>query len=205
MVTVSTRFWNFVGNYFHSATSALVRLDTDVERLGLAHSWCSNWGQGFQSYSSTPISTNHFCMDLALCTGALSCWNKKGPSSNYCHKVGSTELSRMSLYALALRFPFTGTKGPSRTMKNSPDHYSSSTKLYSWHYALRQVKFYLACANQDSLVGLPDGEAWFITPETAFPLLQSPMVESFTPLQPTLGIALGDLSLVCGCSAISWS
>ena len=26
--------------------------------------------------------------------------------------VGSTESSRMSLYAVALTFPFTGTKGP---------------------------------------------------------------------------------------------
>jgi hypothetical protein len=38
--------------------------------------------------------------------------NRKGPSPNCCHKVGSTELSRMSLYAVVLRFPFTGTKGP---------------------------------------------------------------------------------------------
>ena len=35
-----------------------------------------------------------------------------------------------------------------------------------------------------------------------FPLLQSPMAVSFTPLQPTLGIAHGDLRLVCGCSAM---
>jgi hypothetical protein len=26
-----------------------------------------------QSSFSTPISTNHFCMNLALCTWALSC------------------------------------------------------------------------------------------------------------------------------------
>ena len=33
-------------------------------------------------------------------------------------------------------------------------------------------------------------------------LLQSPMATSFTQLQPTLGIAHGDLRLVCGCSAL---
>uniref|UniRef100_A0AAZ3SIX4 Myosin IXb n=1 Tax=Oncorhynchus tshawytscha TaxID=74940 RepID=A0AAZ3SIX4_ONCTS len=33
-----------------------------------------------------------------------------------CHEVGSTESSIMSLYAVALRFPFTGTKGP-RSLK----------------------------------------------------------------------------------------
>ena len=30
-------------------------------------------------------------------------------------------------------------------------------------------------------------------------LLQSPKAASFTPLQPMLGIAHGDLRLVCGC------
>ena len=50
--------------------------------------------------------------------------------------------------------------------------------------------------NPDSSIGLLDGEVGFITPENAFPLLQSPMVASFTPLQPTLGIAHGDLRLV---------
>jgi hypothetical protein len=73
-----------------------------------------------KSCPSTSISTNHFCMDLTLCKGALLRWNRKGPSPNCCHKVGSIELPRMSLYAVALRFPFTGTKGHSRIMKNIP-------------------------------------------------------------------------------------
>ena len=103
---------------------ALEGVGTDVGRLGLARSRCSNSSQRClmglksglcegQSSSSTPISTNHFGMNHALCTGALSCLNRKGPSPNCCHKVGRTESSRMSLYAVALRFPFTGTKGPS--------------------------------------------------------------------------------------------
>ena len=95
-----------------------------------------------QSSSYTPLSTNNFCMDLALYTGALSWWNRKEPSPNCCHKVWSIESSRMSLYAVALRFPFTGTRGPSPNHeKTAPDHYSSSTKLYSWHYAFGQVAF----------------------------------------------------------------
>ena len=98
----------------------------------------------------------------------------------------------MSLYAVALRFPFTGTKGP------SPNHCSSSTKLYICPYAFGQVAFSWHLPNPDLSVGLPDGESWFITPENAFPLLQSPMVVSFTPLQQTLGIGHGDLRLVCG-------
>ena len=46
----------------------------------------------------------------------------------------------MSLYAIALRFPFIGTKGPG-PWKTAPDHYSSSTKPYSWHYALGKAAF----------------------------------------------------------------
>jgi hypothetical protein len=83
-------------------------------------------------------------------------------------------------------------------MKTALDHYSSSTKLYSGHYALGQVAFSLHPPNPDSCVRLPDDEESFITPENAFPLLQSPMVTSFTPLQPMLGIAHDDLRLVCG-------
>jgi hypothetical protein len=100
---------------FHSATRALVMSGIDVERLGLTRSWRSNSLQRYsmwmrsglcagQSSSSTPIS-NYFCMDLALCMGALSCWKRKGPSLNCCHKVGSTESSRMLFYAVVLRCP----------------------------------------------------------------------------------------------------
>lgn len=32
--------------------------------------------------------------------------------SNFCHKGASTQLSRMSLYAVALRISFAGTKRP---------------------------------------------------------------------------------------------
>ena len=59
-------------------------------------------------------------MDQALCTGAQSCWNRKGPSSNCSHKVGSMELSNMSWYAEAFRLPFTGTKGSSPAPEKQP-------------------------------------------------------------------------------------
>ncbi|CDQ91100.1 unnamed protein product [Oncorhynchus mykiss] len=100
---LSTRCWNIAaGTCFHSATSI-----SEVGRIGLARSRCSNSSQrlrsGFyagQSSSSTPISTNDFCMDLAL--------------------------------------------------KTAPDYYSSSTKLYSLHYALGQVVFSWHPPNPDS-------------------------------------------------------
>ena len=59
-------------------------------------------------------------MDLALCTGAQSCWNRKGPSPNCSHKVGSMELSNISWYAEAFRVPFTGTKVPSPAPEEQP-------------------------------------------------------------------------------------
>ena len=75
---LSTRCWNIAaGICFHSATRAFVRSGTDVGRLGVAHSRCSNSSQrclmvlrsglcAGQSSSSTPISPNHLCMALAL-------------------------------------------------------------------------------------------------------------------------------------------
>ena len=73
-----------------------------------------------QSSSSTPDSLIHVFMDLALCTGAQSCWNRKGPSPNCSHKVGSMELSNISWYAEAFRVSFTGTKGPSPSPEKQP-------------------------------------------------------------------------------------
>ena len=104
---LSARCWNIAAwTFFHSATSI-----SKDEWWGRARSRHSNSSQRFsmglrsglcagEPSSSTPITTNHFCMDLAL-----PCWNRKGPSSNCCHKVGSTESSRKSLYAVGLRFP----------------------------------------------------------------------------------------------------
>jgi hypothetical protein len=74
---------NAVGNCFHSATRALVKSGTDVEQRGLTHSQCSTssqkWSMGLRSglragqSSSSIQSTDHFCMDLALCAGVLLC------------------------------------------------------------------------------------------------------------------------------------
>ena len=108
----------FMGIFDHSSRSAFVRSDTDVGREGLARSLRSNSSQrcsiglrsglcAGQSSSSTPNSLIHVFMDLALCTGAQSCWNRKGPNSPNCsHKVGSMKLSKISWSAEALRVPF---------------------------------------------------------------------------------------------------
>jgi hypothetical protein len=86
-------------------------------------------------------------------------------------------------------------------MKN-PGHYSSSTKLYSWHYAFGQVAFSWHWPNPDSSIGLPDGERDSSFQRMCFHCSRVPMAASFTPLRPTLGLAHGDLRLVCDCSAM---
>jgi hypothetical protein len=113
--------WNIAaGTCFHLATTALVRSGAGVGQLGLAHSRPNSSQRCLmelrsglcagQSSSSTPISTNHFCMDLALCTRVLSCRSRKGPSSNCSHKVGSTELLEAQL--LTDNFYMLGTSAP---------------------------------------------------------------------------------------------
>ncbi|KAI4878505.1 hypothetical protein NFI96_029732 [Prochilodus magdalenae] len=111
--------------------STLVRSDTDVGREGLALSLHSNpsqrcsigWRSGLcagRSSSSTPDSLIHVFMELALCTGVRSCWNRKGPSPNCPHNVRRMEWSRVSWSAEAFRVPLTGTKGRSLTPEHPP-------------------------------------------------------------------------------------
>ena len=107
---------------FHAV--AFVRSYTDVGREGLTLSLSvSNSSQrcsfglrsglcAGQPSSFTPNSLIHVFMDLALCTGAQSCWNRKGPSPNCSSKVGSMELSNISWYAEAFIAPFSETKEP---------------------------------------------------------------------------------------------
>ena len=115
-----------MGIFDHSSSDAFVRSHTDVGREGLAFSLHSNSPKSCsiglrsglcagQSSSSTPNSLIHVFMDLALCTGAESCWNRKKPSPKCSHKVGS-----MSWYAETFRVPFTGTKGPSPAPEKQP-------------------------------------------------------------------------------------
>ena len=110
----------------HSSRSAFLRSDTDVEQKGLAPSLCSNslvrtlrWPVKFYHIQLTNLY-GHVFMDLVLCTGAQSCWNRKGSSPNCFHKVGSIKLSKNSWYAEAFRVPITGTKGPSPAPEKQP-------------------------------------------------------------------------------------
>ena len=83
--------------------------------MGLRSGLCAG-----QSSSSTPDSVIHVFMDLALCTGAQSCWQRKGPAPNCSYKLGSMRLSKMSWSAEAFTVPLTGTKGPSPAPEKQP-------------------------------------------------------------------------------------
>ena len=84
-----------------------------IYSIGLRSGLCAS-----QSSSYTPNALIHVFMDLALCTGAQSCWNRKGLSPNCCYKVGSMDLSNISWDAV--RVPFTETKGPSPAPQKQP-------------------------------------------------------------------------------------
>nr|XP_061825561.1 glucoside xylosyltransferase 1-like isoform X2 [Nerophis lumbriciformis] len=165
---LSTRLRSvFIGIFDLSSKSALVRSHTDVDREGLALSLHSNSSQrcsiGFrsglcagQSSSSTPDSVIHVFTDLALCTGAQSCWKRKGPALNCSHKVGSMELSKMFWYPGAFKVPFTGTKGPSPTPEKQLHTIIPPPPYFN---AVQNVAFSWQPPNPDWSIRLPNGKA----------------------------------------------
>ena len=97
-----------------------MRSHTDVGQKDLALSLRSNSFQRCSVGLRSGLCTGQSSQDLALCTGAQSCWNRKRPSLNCSHKVGSVELSNISWYAEVFRVPFTGTNGPSLAPEKQP-------------------------------------------------------------------------------------
>lgn len=74
----------------------------------------------FIIYTTWPTVCGHMTITPTCC------------SSPYCcHKVESTQLSTMSLYATVLRFPFAWTKGPNLFQhNNAPVHKMTSMKKW---------------------------------------------------------------------------
>ena len=97
-------------------------------------------------------------MDLDLCTGALSCWNRKGPSPNCFHKVGCMKLSKISWYAETFRVPLTGTKGPSPAPEKQPPTIIPPPPNFTLG-TMQSDKYSWQPPNLDSSIRLPDGEA----------------------------------------------
>ena len=128
-----------MGIFYHYCRNSFVRSDTDVGRECLARSLRSNSSQrcsirlrsglwAGQSSSSTPNWLIQVFTDLALCTGAQSCWSRNGPSPNCFHKVRATSLGMLKhseFLSLELR-------GQAQLLqKTTPHHYTPSTKLYT--------------------------------------------------------------------------
>ena len=144
-------------------------------------------------------------MDLTLCTGAMLCWNRKVPSPNCCYKFGSTESPRMSLYAVALRFHFTGTKGPSlnhekqpQTIIPHPPNFTVGTMHWGRYHSPGICQTQI-CLSDCQMVKRDS------SPENAFSLLQSPMAASFTPLMTLYMVILGLCPAARPWKPISWS
>lgn len=103
-------------NFVHLSRSTFVRSHCFLTR---------NSSQGFEVRAWAHQVHPH----VALCTDAQSCWNRM-PCPNCSHKVGSMELSNISLYAqAAVRGPFYGIKGPTPVSEGNPPH--TTTKLYT--------------------------------------------------------------------------
>ena len=105
------------GSCIHSLTRPLVRSGTDVGQLGVARSWCSipKVFDGFEVRAlCRPVKFFYTNLDKPFLHvphfvhGGIVMLKQERAFL----KVGSTESFRMSLYAVAFRFPFTGTKGP---------------------------------------------------------------------------------------------
>lgn len=60
--------------------------------------FCAGW-----SNSCTSDSINQYYMEIAFCKGVLSFRNSKRPCPNCLNKAGSTELSGVTLYCVALQ------------------------------------------------------------------------------------------------------
>lgn len=139
----------------HSSQSIFVTLDTDVGPGGLAGSLCSNTSQRLSvwlrsglyagpSGCSTPNSLIPLFMNLALCTGVQSCWNRKWWSNTF----GSVKLSKMPWCAETLELPFIGTKTPSPSSELQII-IPPCTKLHTWHTDCQSDKFHFSnCQSQ---------------------------------------------------------
>ncbi len=114
-----------------------------------------------------PNSSNKVCTDIALCTGAQSCWKRKGFYSSqfpqrWKHSIVQNiwacwsikKNNSLEITGLAQLHPII-----------PPLH-----QIYIWHSAVRQVMIFWHTPNPDSPIRLPIRETWFS--QNRFPLLQ---------------------------------
>jgi hypothetical protein len=105
----------------------------------------------------------------------------------------------MSFYVVASRFPFTGNKGPSPNHEKQPQTIFTPPQNLQLALCIRAGRVLLASAKPRFVRRTARWGS--IIHHFRECVSTAPESASFTPLQPTLSIAHGDLSLVCGCSA----
>jgi len=167
-----------MGIFDHSSRSAFVKSDTDVGdwlvAFALIHpkGVLSGWGQDSVQVSQVlPHQTRSSMWAHDLCTVMLE--QEGAIPKLFPQKLGAWNCPKsLGMLKHSVRVNFTGTKGPSPAPEKQPyPIIPASTKLYTWHSADGQVPFPWQPPNPDSSIRLPDGEAWFVAPENASPLL----------------------------------
>lgn len=137
-------------------------------------------------------------VDIGLCTGAQSCWKKKGSSPNCSLKVLGHEISRNVLLCWSTEstmqsLPFTGTKGLSPLAKQPHTIIPATTNFLQRSQTSCSPRLIHQIATLFFLS---------FSTENTCPLLYSPLVACFTPLHPKLCIVLCDVRLWRSCSAM---
>jgi len=128
----------------------------------------------------------HLFIDLALCTGAQSCWNRKGPFPDCFPKVGSMKLSKN----WSIQSSFHWAKASS--WETTPHH----------NPPLHQT-LHMAQCSQTSTVLLATVKPRLVHQIAWWRSVISHSREvavCFTPLHTTLCNALVDVQLECSCS-----
>ncbi|KAB5559430.1 hypothetical protein PHYPO_G00028930 [Pangasianodon hypophthalmus] len=117
-------------------------------------------------------------------------------------KFGSIQLSKMSLYAVALRLPFTGTTGPKSFKKNSsrPLSLCHQTSLLALCVSGRW------CSSGIHQTQIHPSDCQIAKRDSSLQgtCFHCSRIQQccFTPLQLTLDIVHSDLRLGCSCSAM---
>ena len=179
---------HYCGDLLSFSHKIISEIGTDVGRLELAHSRCSNSSQrcsmelrsglcADQSSSFTPISKKNISVWALLCArGHCHAETGKGLPQTVATMLRAQRRLEYAVCCIA-NISLHWNLG-AWTMKNSP------RPLYLLHQTLQSALHIWTGSfppNPDLSVRLPNGFAWFTTPENVFPLLQSPMAASFTP------------------------
>lgn len=124
-------------------------------------------------HSRFTITPKHFIMDFWLCTETESCWNRKRPSLNCCHEFGSMQLSKFSLYAVALTLTLQWlSPNPENSLRPLFILHQPSQLALCMCYVYFKSIFLTSIKTRFVYQTLPDRAAWLINPENTFLLLQ---------------------------------